>query len=59
MKVIPVLTPPAAVGLVLIMIGAIAFHVRLGEGDGRLAVNIVLLLLALVVSGARFGPYRV
>ena len=59
LNVIPVLTPAAAVGLVLLMIGAIAFHVRLGESDGRLAVNVVLLLLALVVAGARFGPYRV
>lgn len=58
-KVVPVLTPAAAVGLVLLMIGAIAFHVRRGESDGRLAVNVVLLLLALAVAGARFGPYPV
>jgi uncharacterized membrane protein YphA (DoxX/SURF4 family) len=59
LKVLPVLTPAAAVGVVLLMIGAIAFHVRLGESDGRLAANVVLLLLALGVAGARFGPYPV
>ena len=59
LKVFPVLTVAAAAGVVLLMIGAIAYHVRWGDGGRRLAVNVVLLLLALVVAGARFGPYQV
>jgi uncharacterized membrane protein YphA (DoxX/SURF4 family) len=50
------LTPLAAVGLALTMIGAIATHVRMGETD-RLAVPIVLLALTLFVAVERFGPY--
>lgn len=51
----PVLTPVAAVGLALTMVGAIATHVRMGETD-RLAVPIVLLALTLFVAIERFGP---
>jgi uncharacterized membrane protein YphA (DoxX/SURF4 family) len=52
----PVLTPVAAVGLALTMVGAIATHVRMGETD-RLAVPIVLLALTLFVAVERFGPH--
>jgi uncharacterized membrane protein YphA (DoxX/SURF4 family) len=52
----PLLTPLAAVGLALTMIGAIATHVRMGETD-RLAVPIVLLALTLFVAVERFFPY--
>ena len=52
----PLLTPLAAVGLALTMIGAIATHVRMGETD-RLAVPIVLLALTLFVAVERFGPH--
>lgn len=52
----PVLTPLAAVGLALTMVGAIATHVRMGETD-RLAVPIVLLALTLFVAVERFGPH--
>ena len=45
----PLLTPLAAVGLALTMVGAIATHVRMGETD-RLAVPIVLLVLAVFVA---------
>jgi uncharacterized membrane protein YphA (DoxX/SURF4 family) len=57
LKVFPVLSAAAAAGLVLTMIGAIALHVRRGEADSRLAVNFILLALALAVAWARFGPY--
>ena len=43
----------------LTMIGAIVVHVRRGEVDGRMAFNTTLLLLALVVTWARFGPYHI
>ncbi len=47
------LTPIAAVGLVLTMIGAAIVHVRLKEFS-RLATPIVLLLLALFIVYGRF-----
>jgi hypothetical protein len=52
----PLLTPLAAVGLVLTMVGAIRTHVRYAEGD-RLAVPIVVLALALFVVVEGFGTY--
>jgi hypothetical protein len=58
LKVFPGLSAAAAAGLVLTMIGAIALHVRRGEADSRLAVNFILLALALAVGWARFGPYQ-
>lgn len=54
--VVPILTAFAALGLVLTMVGAIAIHRRYGEMD-RLAVPIVVLVLALVVAVERFGPH--
>jgi uncharacterized membrane protein YphA (DoxX/SURF4 family) len=50
------LTPLAAVGLVLLMVGAAATHIRRRETQA-VAVNAVLLILALVVAIGRFGPY--
>jgi uncharacterized membrane protein YphA (DoxX/SURF4 family) len=50
------LTPLAAVGLALTMIGAITTHVRMGETD-RLAVPIVLLVLSVLIAIAGFGVY--
>jgi uncharacterized membrane protein YphA (DoxX/SURF4 family) len=52
----PLLTPLAAIGLVLTMIGAIHVHVRHGETN-RLAVPIVVLALALFVAIEGFGTY--
>jgi uncharacterized membrane protein YphA (DoxX/SURF4 family) len=52
----PLLTPLAAVGLALTMVGAIATHVRMGETN-RLAVPIVLLVLAVFVAIERFGAH--
>ncbi len=58
LRVAPVLSAAAAVGLVLLMIGAIVTHARRGEVDSRLSINFGLLALALVVAWARFGPYH-
>jgi uncharacterized membrane protein YphA (DoxX/SURF4 family) len=55
-KILPVLTPLAATGLVLVMIGAIVTHVRRNENQ-MIAPAAVLLILAAVVAWARFGPY--
>ena len=52
----PLLTPLAAVGLVLVMVGAIYAHVRYDESE-RLAVPIVVLALALFVALEGFGTY--
>ena len=52
----PLLTPLAAVGLVLTMIGAIHTHVRYGETN-RLAVPMVVLAMAVFVAVEGFGTY--
>jgi uncharacterized membrane protein YphA (DoxX/SURF4 family) len=53
----PVLTPLAAAGLVVTMIGAIIVHARRHEPQG-FVVNIVLLVLSALVAWGRFGPYH-
>lgn len=52
----PLLTPLAAVGLALTMVGAIVTHLREGEPE-RLAVPIVLFALCLFVAVERFGAH--
>ena len=52
----PLLTPLAAVGLALTMIGAIHVHVRHGEAN-RLAVPLVVLALTLFVAAQGFETY--
>ena len=49
----PVLTPLAATGLVLTMVGAILLHVRRKEPQGVM-INLVILALALFVAYGRF-----
>jgi len=51
----PVLAPFAALGLVLLMLGAAVTHLRRKEIPG-IAVCLVLVILALVVVWGRFGP---
>ena len=51
----PALVPTAAVGLVLLMIGAAVVHLRRGEGMAVL-VNLGFLMLAALVAAGRFGP---
>jgi uncharacterized membrane protein YphA (DoxX/SURF4 family) len=56
LDIVPVLVPLAAVGLVVLMVGAAITHLR--RHEPQLAViNAVLLLLAVVVLWGRFGPY--
>ncbi|MEU6785974.1 DoxX family protein [Nonomuraea angiospora] len=54
--IVPVLTPLAAAGLVIVMVGAAVVHVRRKEYQG-IVINAVLLVLAAVVAWGRFGPY--
>ncbi|MET7989041.1 DoxX family protein [Streptomyces sp. NPDC005281] len=51
-----VLTPVAALGLALVMAGAMVVHARRRE-TSLIAMNLVLLVLAAVVAWGRFGPY--
>jgi uncharacterized membrane protein YphA (DoxX/SURF4 family) len=51
------LTPLAAVGVILLMLGAAATNLRIGERQ-ILPVNALLMVLAAFVAVARFGPYH-
>lgn len=51
---LPWLTPVAAVGLVLTMIGAILTHVRLHDEAKVVGINAVLLLLSLFIAVGYF-----
>ena len=52
----PILVPLAAIGLILVMVGAAVVHARRNE-TMNIAVNVVLILLAAFVAWGRFGPY--
>ncbi|MFI7673489.1 DoxX family protein [Actinophytocola sp. NPDC049390] len=52
----PVLVPLAGVGLVALMVGAIATHLRRDEAK-VIAMPLVLLVLSALVAWGRFGPY--
>ena len=54
--IVPILTPLAATGLVIVMIGAIITHARRRE-PGAVAFDTVLLLAAAFVAWGRFGPH--
>ncbi|MFD4180775.1 DoxX family protein [Rhodococcus sp. NPDC058514] len=51
------LTPWAAVGLVLVQLGAMVVHVRRGEAATMLPVNITLAVLAGIVAIGRFAGW--
>ena len=55
LDIVPVLVPLAALGLVLLMVGAIVTHTRRKENP-MVVVNLVLLALAAFVVVGRFGP---
>ena len=56
LDVVPVLVQLAGLGLVLLMVGAAVTHARRREVP-MIAINAVLLVLAVVVAWGRFGPY--
>ena len=56
LDIAPVLVPLAALGLVLVMLGAVVVHLRRKETP-MAAINVVLLVLAALVAWGRFGPY--
>ena len=56
LNIVPILVPLAALGLVVVMVGAAIVHARRKESQAIVA-NVVLLVLAAVVVWGRFGPY--
>lgn len=55
LDIAPDLVGIAAVGVVMLMLGAAATHLRRGEGKA-VPINVVLLALAAFVAVMRFGP---
>ena len=53
LRVQPKLTPIAAVGLALVQLFAIAFHISRGE-TGVIGMNFILLLIAAFIAWGRF-----
>lgn len=51
------LVPWAAVGLGLVMVGAMIVHARRGGEGQMIMVNVILLSLAAFVAWGRFGDY--
>src|SRR4051794_26279816 len=51
------LVPPAAIGLAVLMVGAALTHLRRKEYP-NIAMNLVLLALALFVAIERIGPVQ-
>ena len=56
LDIVPILVPLAAVGLVLVMVGAAVVHARRKETP-LIGVNVALLAVAAFVAWGRFGPY--
>ncbi|PZG02209.1 DoxX family protein [Micromonospora deserti] len=56
LDIVPILVPLAAVGLVLLMVGAATTHAKRNESRA-IVTNVVLIILAGVVAWGRFGPY--
>lgn len=57
-RIMPILTPVAAIGLCVVMVGAITANIIVGAYAG-IAVPVVLLVFAALVAWLRFGPYPV
>jgi uncharacterized membrane protein YphA (DoxX/SURF4 family) len=55
--ILPILTPLAAIGIALVMVGAMARHLNRGNETPMVAMNMAFLLMALFVAWGRFGDY--
>lgn len=51
----PILVPLAAIGLILVMVGAAIVHARRNEVP-NIVVNVALLAMAVFIVWGRFGP---
>lgn len=56
--ILPWLTPAAALGLILTMVGAMFLHLRRGDEFKALSKNIILALLAAAIAYGRFLVVR-
>ena len=56
LDIAPVLVPLAAVGLGLVMVGAIITHLRRHEGATAILLHAAYLAMACFVAWGRFGP---
>jgi DoxX-like family len=56
LDIAPILVPLAAVGVVLLMAGAVVVHLRRNEAK-TIVVPLALLALAVFVAWGRFGPH--
>ena len=54
LDIVPVLTPIAAVGVVMTMFGALSLHMKRGDGTEASFINFVILFLAAFVAYGRF-----
>jgi len=54
-RIAPILVPSAAIGLILVMIGAARVNARRNE-TRYIAVNVAIMLLAAFVVWGRLGP---
>ncbi|MDX1349346.1 MAG: DoxX family protein [Putridiphycobacter sp.] len=52
-NIFPILTPIAAIGLAVVMIGAMNLHYKRGEKD-KIGMNLILFLLSVFVVFGRF-----
>jgi hypothetical protein len=57
-RVLPILTPVAASGLVITMVGAVTTNIIIGE-FGLAVMPLVLGVVAAFIAWARFGPQSV
>lgn len=57
--ILPWLTPLAAIGVILTMIGASMLHMRRKDGSQALGTNIFILLIAAFVTYGRFALFTV
>lgn len=55
--VAPGLVPVAAIGLALVMVGAVVVHLRRGEGLPSTVPALVLALLSLLLAWGRLGAW--
>lgn len=56
-NILPILTPLAAIGIALVMVGAMSRHLSRGNETQMVVMNMAFLLMALFVAWGRFGDY--
>ena len=54
LDILPWLTPLAALGVILTMLGAISLHLKRNDGAKTISINVVILLVAAFVAYGRF-----